>query len=501
MKRLFFVLLFTLSALFFSACSSSDSGGSSSNEPAPQDISGKVIIPSAYNTGYTVQVCGDANNSNSCDGETTVNVNMGSGEFSVTTRSDYPLVAEFYHAAATSGTSVSAWNGSLPVLVYTTPAGENTISAFTTMVKNKVDTQPGLYNALSGAEKVKADTGITFDPFNAASYAANAVLHDKVSAVTAGILEYICDTLNITPDTFSTGVILALYNVVYDIVDDIVSDPGSADVGDLIENNQGNVDDTAIGNANNTIGGDWSGGNIISGLYEFWLSDENTVAVIPVEMDDEAIPLPTDNLPQSGSLKLSDYSVKKVTVSSPMNIVTSERFSSKNFNLGAEAKVYTLISSEDYSKNVQGVEALRQIWFNDLNEFKGYDIQSVSPSNFDGTFTVTNITTQPYSDDDIIFYPNSDRTSGEFVWNYTGKSRMGAFLIYFPSQKSGSFVKIDEDAFKLTTADGSVAILFKSNNSWNLATYPILETTHTFFNQAAAQAIIDQWKNNVTPLW
>jgi hypothetical protein len=512
MKRFFFVFLFALTALFFSACSSSDSGsGNADNPPAPQNIAGKVIIPSAYNTGYVVQVCGDANNSNSCDsGETIVNVTTGSGEFSVTTRSDYPLVAEFYPASATSGTSVSVLNGHLPVLVYTTPAGENTISAFTTMVKNKVDTQPGIYNAISGADKVKADTGITFDPFNAANYTANTVLHDKVSAVTAGILEYIRDTLNITPDTFSAGVILALYDVVYDIVATVAANPDSADVDSLIDSNRGSVDGTAIADANGAMGEVWNVGNTVSGIYEFILPEgENRVAVSSGD-DDDAISLPTATLP-SGSLNFSDHdiTVKKATKASPKNILTSERFYSRTFNLGAGAEVYTVIFTQDFTKNVQSVEYLRQNFHTNgfWDTFSGDYADSVIPSNFDETFTITNITTQRGYD--ITFRPKRDGLNapqnGDFDWYYYGDEKP---FSYFPNEKHGSFVKIDDgdnEAFKLTATDGSAAILFKYQDEyseyWVLATYPVLEGVFTFFNQAAAQYIIDQWKTGVTPRW
>jgi hypothetical protein len=400
------------------------------------------------------------------------------------------------------------------VLVYTTPAGESTISAFTTLVKNKVDTQPGLYNALSGAEKVKADTGITFDPFDAASYAANAVLHDKVSAVTAGILEYICDTLDITPDTFSAGVILALYNVVYEIVDDVVTDPSSANVDNLVNTNKGSVDDTAIANADGAVGDVWNW-NSAPDLYDFWVHyNTNYVVVSSGEDDDAAKQLPTDTLPSGASpLNLSDLNlaIKVATLASPANITTTSRFSSKTFNLGTEAKVYTIIFTQDYTKSVQSAEYLQQnlgnIWGGENNKtlFKGESMDSIDQNNFDGTFAVGTITK---SDNAISFFPNRDTgtypQNGTFVWNYSGKIEP-FHNDYFPFTKQGSFVKTadgSKEAFKLTASDGSVAILFfESEFGWVLATYPTIEGSHTFFNQTAAQDIIDQWKNNVTPLW
>jgi hypothetical protein len=509
MRRLFFVLLFALTALVFSACSSSGgggSGGNGSNQPL-QDISGTVIIPSGH-TGDNIQVCDDKNNSNSCDnGETTAEVNTATGSFSITAA--YSLVAEFYPAPTSSGTSISARNGVLPVLVYTTPAGESTISAFTTMVKNKADAQPGIYNAISGAEKVKADTGITFDPFNAGSYAANAVLHDKVSAVTAGILEYICDTLNITPDTFSAGVISALYDVVYGIVPTVAANPSSADVDNLVNTNKGIIDANAIAAADNTVGEVWNVGNTISGVYGFFVRESSRI--VAVEGGNGETLLPASTLPSSGSFSFSNWVIKKATVTSPANIATSERFQPKTFNLGEEARIYTAVITYDFSKTVQSAEYLRQNLgaFGDNEDlFTGDEIGDVDTYGFDGTFSVTSITTHLYNyvKIDITFDPNRADTdgdgnpqSGDFVWSYSG--RLNPFHSTFPFTKRGSFIKIahgDNEAFKLTTADGSVAILFKDNYGWVLATYPVMDDSFVFFNQAGAQNIIEQWKTDVT---
>jgi hypothetical protein len=512
MKRLFFVLLFALTTLVFSACSSSGGGGGGGNgshQPTPQNIEGTVIIPSGY-TGNNIQVCDDKNNSNSCDsGETTVAVDSN-GSFSISAA--YSLVAEFYSEPRnTSGTSVSSWNGHLPMLVYTTPAGESSISAFTTMVKNKIDTQPGLYNAISGAEKVKTDTTITFDPFDAGSYNTNAVLNYKVSAVAEGILEYICNTLNINSDTFSPGVILALYNVVYDIADDIAANPSSADVDNLVNTNKGIIDDTAIAAADNAVGEVWNVGNTISGLYEFWFSGRVNKVVVGIGNENaeaHAIALPTGTLPSPESANVDSNQTIRATVASPANITTSERFSSKTFNLGAEAKVYTLIITYDYSKSVQSAEYLQHDAILDFDLFTGDDMDIVITYGFDRTFTVTDII---MGNNTISFIPNRGDTSGsgnypqsgEFVWKYKGKT--GPFSNKYPFTKSGSFIKTaynDEEAFKLTDpSDGSTAILFKYNSGWVLATYPIFEESLTLFNEAAAQTIVDQWKTEVTPLW
>jgi hypothetical protein len=330
-----------------------------------------------------------------------------------------------------------------------------------------------MYNAISGAEKVKADTGITFDPFNAGSYTesytTNAVLHNKVSAVTAGILEYICDTLNITPDTFSAGVILALYNVVYEIVDDIVSDPSSADVDNLVNTNKGGVDDTDIAEADNTIGEVWNVGNTISGLYQFEIPSSNNLVVAV-----SGVPLPIVTLPSPASVNIpNNITIKSATVASPKSITTSERFSSLTFHLGAEAKAYTLIYTEDYSKSEQSDREIN------MNAFEGTTIRSY--------------------DNEVVITFEGDT----FEWDSAARSG-NPFNYDFPFKKSGNFVKTDSgegEVFTLNATDGSKAILSKNNNGWVLAVYPIFDGSATFFNETAAQYIIDQWKTDVTPRW
>jgi hypothetical protein len=518
----FLLAIFSVASI---SCGSSDSGGNGgSNQPEP--ISGTVIIPSGY-TGYTVQVCGDADNSNSCDGETTVNAESN-GAFSIRTQAAYPLVAEFYPPQS-SGSSVSAQ--AFPSLVYTTPAGKTTISAFTTMVKNNMDTQPWSYTVDSSAEKVKYDTGITFDPFNKESYAAvNAVLHDKVSTVAAGILEYICDSLDVTSENFR-GAILALYDVVSGIAAAVVPDPDSADTDNLIDTNKGSIDDTvideaknAIYEAKNTVVKDWDYGNTISGLYGFYEYFEGLggVVVQRISSDDTdydpddpyEIPLPTNILPREGSINVSDlYSdygieIKKATVASPKKITTSGRFSSRSINLGTRAEVYTLITTQDLSKKAQSAEELRGLV--QVDDFGGGELDEDSYKGsgysflggFDG-ITISN------GDDTIVFYPDSDNPQrGEFDWSWNGY--IDPFDRELPFMKHGTFVKTaggDEEAFRLTAADGSVVILFKyimpdSSACWVLAFYPVLgPTTEVFFNADAAQTIINRWKTNLRPRW
>jgi hypothetical protein len=500
-----FSFLLAIFAVFAVSCSSGGGGGGS-NPPAPQGISGVVIIPSDY-SGYTVLVCADADNSNSCDdGETTAEVDSN-GAFSITTQAAYPLVAEFYPADGSLGT--------LPALVYTTPKGEKTLSAFTTMVKNNIDTQPWSYNAASSAEKVKSDTGISFNPFDADSYKANptnASIHNKVSAVTAGILDYIYTSLGV--ENITAGVISALYNLIADIASDIANPSNNVD--DLVSANEGSIDNSdieeaenAIANAKNTTFEDWNYGSVISGLYSFF-EDYDTPGVLVERLDfqnPEEVSLPTDTLPSPGSITKSELLeggivINRATVASPAKITTSERFSSKTFDLGEGAEVYTLISTQDFSKKVQSASVLRNIVssseYEDLDD-EGYKGSHFSIFGFDETFAQTTYTVY---EDTIVFYPDFDPQSGEFDWTYSGY--IDPFDGELPFTKHGTFIKTANEAFKLTAEDDSVIILFKSpiDSSWFLAFYPVFgPTTTVFFNDVAAQAIIDQWTTNLTPLW
>jgi hypothetical protein len=298
MRRVFFVFLFALTALVFTACSSSDDdnggGNGGGGGQAPKDFSGRVIIPTAY-AGYTVKVCADANNSNRCDKNETSATAAGDGTFSISTIPTNSLVAEFYDSSSTSSLAVTVSAAeALPVLIYTTPAVGDipaesvTVSAFTTLAKNKIDLNPGKYNTISAADAVQTDIGIS--PFDDSSYTGvNATAHDKVSEIVADILDYIYTSFSTAAANAPAGLILALYNAVYDIVDDIVSDPSYAvDTGAI----KSGIDEDAIEDADASAPKDWDY-TIPLDLYWFdtdgKLADDgkkySTVTILPANLN------------------------------------------------------------------------------------------------------------------------------------------------------------------------------------------------------------------------
>jgi hypothetical protein len=219
---------------------------------------------------------------------------------------------------------------------------------------------------------------------------------------------------------------------------------------------------------------------------------------------------PATDLPELGSLNVSELLeygivIKRATVASPAKITTAERFSSKTFNLGEGAEVYTFISTRDFSKKeVPLVDAFRSyLDAGEIDEdfYTGMDYSFLNISGFDGTFAVTTITDTDY-EYTIVFDPQS----GEFDWSYSGY--IYPFDGELPFTKHGTFVKTGDgnnEAFTLTAEDNSVIILFKylpgGSDCWVLAYYPVMEYTEVFFNDAAARYIIDQWKTDFAPLW
>jgi hypothetical protein len=257
MKRLFFALLFALTALSFTACSSSDDDSSGGGGSSPVDIKGYVIVPNAYSSGF-VYVCSDADKSNTCSIDETY-VKAGSdGAFAITARADLPLLAEFYDTdpVKTTGVSVLSLNSAEPKLIYTSPAGKTTISAFTTMVKNKIDLAPTEYTVEKASMEVQYASGIK-DPFNTDSYSDSNVakVHEVVSKVVEGLLDYLTSSagLNIEPGKLSSAHVAALYNLVFDMVESIALDPENADPDLLVGSAENSVED-AVNEAASTLG-------------------------------------------------------------------------------------------------------------------------------------------------------------------------------------------------------------------------------------------------------
>jgi hypothetical protein len=235
MKRLFFVLLFALSALFFSACSSSDSGGDGGT-PQQSTVQGAVIMPD----GYIARVFVDANGSGTFDeGENSVNVEAD-GTFAIQAGSGYLLAAELTKNSVQ--TAVSAVNA--PV-IYTAPAGVSTLSSLTTLVKNKMDLNPGM-SVTAAVTNVKTDTGLTADIFNAASYnAAIVTLNTNIAYVTQKTVDYILGELRETE--VNSSIIAFLYGSISNVLLAISSADTDEldDISDDIEDNIGNGSEIA----------------------------------------------------------------------------------------------------------------------------------------------------------------------------------------------------------------------------------------------------------------
>jgi hypothetical protein len=371
MKRLIFVLLFALTALFFSDCSSSDSGGG--NGGGPVEISGNVIIADAYSS-YAVYVCSDPDRSNSCaDTETYVKAESD-GSFTIMARADLPLVAEFYDTdlIPASGASASSLRGVNPKLVYTTPAGKSIISAFTTMVKSKVDLDPANNTVDTAANAVKVASGIS-DPFNAESYTGNAAAtHNVITAVAVGVINYINTTLNKTVDE-SPAIVAAIYIVVFPLVEGVAANPAEANVSSLISTAESGVaqaiEDAETAMADAASSESWNinipltlynvehhdnvylmGASLTGSPWSFWDDQRKPVAVLRS----------ANTLPASGGFP-SIYTFSNIisaTVTSPGKISTSEIYN-QQIDLSPGAKVYTMAFLEDTTDIFNDIEALR----------------------------------------------------------------------------------------------------------------------------------------------
>jgi hypothetical protein len=233
MKHLFFVLLFALAALFFSACFSSDSGNGTSQQSTVQ---GTVILPD----GYTARVFVDTNGSGTFDnGETYVNVEAD-GTFTVQVGSGYLLAAEL-----TKNTVQAVLFAVNAPVIYTAPMGVSTLSSLTTLVKNKMDLNPGM-SVTTAVTNVKTDTGLTADIFNAASYNdAIATLNTNIAYVTQKTVDYILGELRETE--VNSSIIAFLYGSISNVLLAISSadTDGLDDISDDIEDNIGNGSEIA----------------------------------------------------------------------------------------------------------------------------------------------------------------------------------------------------------------------------------------------------------------
>jgi hypothetical protein len=517
MKRVFFVFLFALTALVFAGCSSSgDSkggGNGGGGGQSPKDFSGKVIIPSAY-VGYDLKVCADANNSNSCgEGETLATL-ATDGSFSITTIPTTPLVAEFYAPSSTTG--INLFSDALPALVYTTPAigdipAESvTLSAFTTMVKSKMDSSPLIYdNAEKASGAVRAETDIPFNPFESDDYAANIDLHNAVSALVADILDTIHNTLGSKSIELSFGVISALYTAVFDVVSEIVKNPGydyETDKSDI----KSKLDEEAITAVNTpTDFTKWD----LTQSKELYLVEgsRDKIMVTPVKIEGNHIYVYKserkelsltnngDSLPQhSGEPENNQISVKKAVKASPKNITATPRFDDKPFTLSGNATVYTLLFTQNPTP-VTNPGDLHD-WSGTGGHPLGNNAMYICP--LDGVSSIDLDNGMNFVSKNGAHRVNIS-SNKDFTWAYNSNVDTDPFGQSSSFQKKGTVSKVtgDEGLIKLTADDNSVIYLFTYQGaSWGSIYYANVDATFTFFDAEAAKSVIQQ-AGGWAPLW
>ncbi|MDR2400629.1 MAG: hypothetical protein LBD73_03135 [Deferribacteraceae bacterium] len=443
-------------------------------------------------------MCSDVDKSNSCNGEEElIPVNIADGSFALTASKDIPLTAEFYEEpSSSSGISVSVMDGKLPVLVYTTPAGEKPLSAFTTIVKNKVDQNPLYYTVNLASDEVKETSGIE-DPFKKESYtdADIAKIHTVVSEVVEGLLNYLATVLSVTPETFTPAHTAALYNIVSDMVTDIADDPVSADADSLVSGVESGVSqevtdaDTALNEA--AAAKDW---NISADakLYEvdckgsiFTLDLIQTGAQWKIWRRVGLDETPAGEPDFNASLTTIGITPVKSLVTSLSTISVNDRYGSFSISLSSGAEVYTQLFTHDYTEEIDGIVYLQKN-FETINS--GND--SISIGAYDlGT---ANFNTDKIQDS----FGNLINIFGtKFKW--TGEGNQELFSEDYGFVKSGSFAKSgseDKEVYTFTASDGSIAYLFHpegNSSQWALATYPVFNERMVLFNKTATQDIVN----------
>jgi hypothetical protein len=506
------VLFFALTALVFSACSSSGGGGGNGGGP----IEGNVIIPNDYSSKYpnfVVYVCSDEDRSNSCkDTETYVKANTD-GSFTITAGADIPLVAEFYATdplPSPSSVSVSSLgdDSNKPILVYTTPAGKRTVSAFTTMVKNRADLNPNIPVEVT-TEEVKIASGIS-DPFDPLSYTGNAgAVHDVVSELVEGVLEYITGTLGQMVDA-SPAIVAALYDVIFQLVESIADDPDTANankdalISDVESDIEQAIEDTETALDEAATSGNWdiseeltlynvvlygsiyfmqvfSTGNI----WVDWEPSEESVAILRYE---GRLPEPQpQKLEDAVTLPLSFFAQRiSATVTSPNKLFTSEKFN-QQISLSPGAKIYTLILPLEPDEEFD-IEELR----GDTSSDMCYHERAMNAG-----FNLS-VILSPY--DKITLEANN-----KFRWINTGYHSCEPFAESLPFDKSGTYTQSgsgQNELYIFTATDGSKAVLYHKNNNpsqWYLGINPKVYFKEVFFNNIAAENVRDQLNTSIIP--
>ncbi|MDR2105303.1 MAG: hypothetical protein LBP51_06070 [Deferribacteraceae bacterium] len=512
--------LFALSALFFTACSSSggSNGGDGGSNNKPVDRNGFVVIPAKYASGCTVYVCSDENNNSSCDdGEPKVQADDADGSFSIPAYEKYPYIAEFYaDDTGTSGVSIMA-SGSKPVLIYTSPAGKDAISAFTTMVKNVIDLHPLQYTVDTASAAVKQEAGIpaTGDLFNKDAYTGGiATVHDTASEVAEGVLKYIADTFPTV--VFTPAQVAALYTVVFNLVSDIAADSTKTAEDFVDEVESGSDVEAAINDATAALNAveDWNiseEGITFYSLYSGIGFGANyggieyqvvkTGSILQRWKSEHTMPVITDPPYETSYVEYNLTQRSIAIVSDGASTLSTRFFGGHGFTLPAGSKVYIIYYDEDYTKSIDSIAYLRNYFDqidDGLNEFGGewIDYTYNLIANGDEVSYKANV-----ADADVkAYYQNIvfNTSSLTFTWTRYDHAIFNDDSGTF--HKNGSYAKTgigEDEVYTFTAEDGSKAFIFhpKTNDRsrWCIATYPLMNDRrmiHT--DEVGVNSVIDQ---------
>jgi hypothetical protein len=426
-------------------------------------------------------------------------------------------VAEFYDTdpITTSGISVASLGSGTPKLVYTSPAGKTTISAFTTMVKNKVDLDPTI-TVEAASDEVKFASGIA-DPFDRESYTGNAeATHDVVTDLVKGVLDYITGTLNKTVNE-SPAVVAGLYDVIFKLVAGVAADPTTAatNTNTLVSSANSDIsqaiDDAeeALEEAGNATL--WDPNDSLT-LYEIAYDNGEynmrTYRTGPQWTEYEGKPFSelgdNDLSPSSGeseqfTLAEMWIDVKSAVKASPGKIVTTVRYRSMKIPLSKNAEVYTMDNTQDYAKRADSFESLRV----DDNHHHG-TWHGSNEANGLNTGTITMIRGSNNATVGTITMNKTDRT---FVW--VQEDDPAVFSEDFGFTTQGNYFHENEgtnaETYLFAADNGAVAKVVRPNSDPSrlvMVIYPVRQSRVVFFNAAAADEIRDWLKAHpVTPLW
>ncbi|MDR2104583.1 MAG: hypothetical protein LBP51_02385 [Deferribacteraceae bacterium] len=504
--------LFALSALFFTACSSS-SGGSGGSDNSPTTTDGKVVVPDNFLTDYPngyILVCSDENNDNSCnEGEPSTTANAATGVFEYM-YANYPFVAEFYPSS-------SAVENTVPILVYTTPAGKDAISALTTMAKNNVDLQAG-----STADSAMADLVIAIDEsidlydagsYNPESYSSVATINNKASEIAENILAYIKENIEGADAVIKREHIAAVYNIVFSLVEDIASQLESFDVDaeSAAATSGSNVED-AIESVESSFDSNqqWNGQKIDLYIIDY-SSSSKIYSIVPAEAEGntfrtwEGEQIPFASLPSKAGAPVITNIVEpnftrfQLTASTLPAITTPARFCSQTFNLPEGSQVYniSLDSAVFFNRRPASLPWLRDN-YDSIERHDHYYLTSlkVGDSFSDNRLSITRNSHNVHT----IILEGED----SFTW-ISAKDQYDPFGAYLSFVKTGKYQKSGSggsETYEFSAEDGSKAYLFHRNNdssTWYAGLYPKLTETSIAFNGTAALEIAKEYNTSCRP--